>query len=96
MTARNGRQRARERRAEKFGRKSLSLSFVQALRHTRTSRVTAAKLLGVTTRTIRRWLNLETPVAAELVLEEPRFAAQFASCLSVSAKKRERAERRGR
>lgn len=89
----NGGRLARQRRAENFGRTTLAASFVQALRHTRTSRAAAARMLGVTTRTIRRWLKLETPVVSELVLNVPKLAEPFASCLSVSAKKRSRAER---
>lgn len=94
MSRSNGNGHARKRRSEQFGRTSLTASLVQAMRATGTRPSRAAKLLGVTDRTLRRWLKLETAVESELVLNAPRLAKTFARCLSVTATKRERAEKK--
>lgn len=91
----DGGELANKRRSENFGRKSLSAAFVQALRQTRTSRAAAARMLGVTDRTLRRWLRLETPIAVELIADVPRLATAFARCLALSIRRRVRLERNG-
>lgn len=89
----SGKRLARERRAENFGKKTSCLAFVQAMRHADVKPSRVAIWLGVSTNTIKSWLALKTSVATALVLDEPRLAEEYASCLSVSAKKRARAEK---
>lgn len=94
MRKRNGRRAADVRRAANFGRTSLSDALRYALRQARMTRAAAARALGITARTLLRWIKCETPIVVELILDEPRLCDFFLRCLSVAVRKRALAERR--
>lgn len=93
MARSNGTRARYGRRPEDFGRTSLCGAFVHALRQTRTTQASAARMMGVTALTVRRWLKGESAITAELVANAPRLAAPFARCFAVAMRKQERAER---
>lgn len=91
----NGRRLARERRAENFGRTTLSASLVQAIGALRPSRV--ARWLGMSDRALRRWRGGNVKITGvEDIINEPELALTFARCLQTHVLKRMRLERRKR
>lgn len=88
---------ARERRREKFGRKSFSASLVQALGlddHQGSAR--GARKLGCTARTLNNHLHNRSRSFLELVADRPEYAVPFARKFLQLMLKRQRAESKAR
>jgi hypothetical protein len=91
----NGNRLARERRRQKFGRKSISVSLVQALGlddHHGSAK--GARKLGCTPRTLNNYLHCRTPVVVELIADRPEYAVPFARAFLKAMLKRERVEKK--
>jgi hypothetical protein len=95
MAQGNGNRLARERRRQKFGRKSISASLVQALGlddHHGSAK--GARKLGCTPRTLSNHLHNRSASFLELVIDRPEYATPFARALLKACIKRERAEKK--
>lgn len=91
----NGNRLAAERRRQKFGRKSISASLVQALGlddHQGSAK--GARKLGCTPRTLNNHLHNRSSSFLELVIDRPEYAVPFARKLLQLVVKRERAEKK--
>jgi DNA-binding transcriptional regulator YdaS (Cro superfamily) len=62
-------------------RSLLSGIFVQVIGAT--SQAEAARRIGVTEKTVRRWIKLRTPLDIELVLAAPRIGRRFRELLCI-------------
>jgi len=58
-------------------RQSIATSFVQCLTATGTSQSVAARVMGLTKRTVGSWARAERPIMVERVLAAPRLASAF-------------------
>lgn len=96
MTAhRNGNRLARERRREKFGRKSFSASLVQALGlNDHHGSAESARKLGCAARTLNNHLHNRSSSFLELVADRPEYAVPFARAFLRAMLRRERAEKK--
>ena len=62
-------------------RQYIATAFVQCLSETRCSQEAAARVLGVTRRTVGAWARCESPIAVERLLAAPRLAKSFRQAL---------------
>lgn len=64
-------------------RQTIASAFAQCLSEVNASHDTAARMLGITKRTVGAWVRCESPISVERVLASPQLTSAFRQALCV-------------